>query len=391
MKRPVFLVRIARELRVFRFASLYYRTRPVGVAHRQRAAADRPGVRDGYRGLRMAGLDRQATAARRGRSHRIDVHHHIFPPDFLIEQGKLNPAWGRQYPPKSVEHWTPQTAIDEMDRNGVAAAIVSMSTAPGLWFGDRKAACRLARMWNEYAADLVRDHPGRFGMFAALPLLDIDGTLREIEYAIDVLKADGVQLISNYDGKYPGDPLFRPVLDELNRRKAVAIVHPTVPPACVNMIPGVLPRTVEFVFDSTRAIVSLVLSGTTSQLPDMSLIFCHGGGTLPMLAGRIEELTHGERDRTERIPRGIEFELKKLYYETANAYHLPAFAALKAFARPERILFGTDFPYVTTATNCAGLEQAGASPQLLRAVEAENALTLFPRFKEAREIALSSA
>jgi 6-methylsalicylate decarboxylase len=310
---------------------------------------------------------------------RIDVHHHIFPPPFLSEQGKLNPAWYPQAPPAMVKDWSPHTTLDEMDRNGVAVAVVSMSTAPGLWFGNKPAACRLARIWNEYAADMVRNFPERLGMFAALPLLDIDGTLHEIEYALDVLHADGVQLITDYDGKYPGDHELRPVLAELDRRKTVVIVHPTVPPACVNIIPGVLPRTVEFVFDTTRAIVSLVLGGVTSQFADIRLIFCHGGGTLPMLAGRIEELTKNEKDRDKRIPRGIEFELKKLYYEIANAYHLPAYAALTAFAPLDRLLFGTDFPYVTSADNCAGLNKAEPSVEARTAIERGNALKLFPR------------
>jgi predicted TIM-barrel fold metal-dependent hydrolase len=328
----------------------------------------------------MPVVDQHAKETTSTAPFRIDVHHHIFPPQFLSEQGKLNPAWYPQAPPAMVKDWTPRTSIEEMDRNGVATSIISMSTAPGLWFGNKPAACRLARIWNDYAAELARDFPGRFGFFAALPLLDIDGTLREIDYALDVLKADGVQLITDYDGKYPADPLFRPVLEELNRRKAVAIVHPTVPPACLDMIPGILPRTVEFVFDSTRAIVSLVLSGLTSQLADMRLIFCHGGGTIPMLAGRVEELTKNEKGRAERIPRGIEFELKKLYYETANAYHLPAYAALTTFAPLERILFGTDFPYVTSATNCAGLKKAERSDDVRMAIERRNALNLFPRF-----------
>lgn len=328
----------------------------------------------------MSLADQQPNMTTNSRPFRIDVHHHVYPPAFLSEQGKLNPAWHPQKPPPMVQDWTPPTAIDEMDRNGIATSIVSMSTAPGLWFGDKRAARRLARIWNEYGAELVRNYRNRFGFFAAMPLLDIDGTLDEIGYALDVLKADGVQLITDYDGLYPGDPLFRPVLEELNRRKAVAIVHPTVPPACLNMIPGVLPRTLEFVFDSTRAIVSLVLSGLTSKLPDIRFIFCHGGGTLPMLAGRIEELTKNEKGRDERIPRGIEFELKKLYYETANAYHLPAYTALSTFVPAEHILFGTDFPYVTSATNHAGLDNAEHSGQTRMKIERSNALTLFPRF-----------
>jgi predicted TIM-barrel fold metal-dependent hydrolase len=265
-----------------------------------------------------------------------------------------------------------------------------MIAAPAIWFGDVGAARDLAREWNEYAAQMTRDFPGRFGMFAVVPLPDIEGTLREIEYAFDVLKVDGVQIMSHYEGKYPGDPKFREVLEELNRRKAVVYVHPFLPPMH-NILPGVRPATIEFPFDSTRAIVSLVLSGTTSELSDIRFIFSHGGGTLPMLAGRIEELTRevkgrwiGEapagRDRDEVIPRGIEHELKRLYYEIANAYHRPTFAALHAFAPESHILFGTDHPYVTIQAHIDGLQKVAPSAGAHRAIERDNALALFTKF-----------
>lgn len=149
-------------------------------------------------------------------------------------------------------------------------------------------------------------------------------------------------------------------------------------------MPGVLPRNVEFPFDTTRAIVSLVLSGTVSQLPGIRFIFCHGGGTIPMLSGRIEQLTKGEKDRSERLPRGLDFELKRLYYETANAFHPATFAALETFAAGDHILFGTDYPYVSVATNAGGLAKAVRSPALLSSIESDNAAKLFPRFAAAR-------
>ena len=174
---------------------------------------------------------------------------------------------------------------------------------------------------------------------------DIETTL-VIEYAFDVLHVDGVQLMSHYEFKYPGDQRFWPVLEELNNRKAVVFVHPFYLPPSHDILPGVRPATIEFPFDSTRAIVSLVLSGATSRFADVRFIFCHGGGTLPMLAGRIAELTkvvkgrwvgeaEDEDELARKVPNGVEHELKRLYFEMANAYYPPSFRALHEFA-PDR-------------------------------------------------------
>jgi predicted TIM-barrel fold metal-dependent hydrolase len=317
-----------------------------------------------------------------GNPFRIDVHHHSFPPQFMAEQLKLKPAGDARRWPVSPQGWSPAYAVEELDRSGTATAILQMVADPGVWFGDVAAARRLAREWNEYTAQMMRDHPGRFGMFACMPMPDVDSTLQEIAYALDVLKADGVQFMSHYEGRYPGDPRFRPILEELNRRKAVVMIHPFLPPSH-DVLPGILPRNVEFPFDTTRAIVSLVLNGTVAQLPDIRFIFCHGGGTIPMLSGRIDQLTKGEKDRAERLPRGLEYELKKFYYETANAYHPATFAALETFAAGDHILFGTDYPYVSAATNAGGLAKAARSPAQLGAIESANAAKLFPRFARA--------
>ena len=137
----------------------------------------------------------------------------------MANQEKRNPKWGPQTPPAVVKGWTPKFAVDELDRTGVAVAISQMIADPGIWFGDVAAARDLAREWNEYAAQMMIDYPGRFGMLAVVPMPDVDGTLREIEYAFDVLHADGIQLMSHYEGNYPAHPNFRPVLEELNRRK----------------------------------------------------------------------------------------------------------------------------------------------------------------------------
>lgn len=216
----------------------------------------------------------------------IDVYHHIFPPAFLVAARDAFSAPASRA--RLVSEWTAQKALAQMDDNGVATAIVSI-TNPGIWFGDVQAARSLARNCNEYAAQLVRDYPGRFGFFAAVPLPDTEGSLREIGYALDTLKADGIGLMTSYGDKWPGDVAYARVFDELNRRKAVVYFHPTAPNCCQNLVADVPGALTEFPHDTTRAITSLLYSGSFARFRDIPFIFSHAGGTIPMLAGRIAQ------------------------------------------------------------------------------------------------------
>ena len=194
--------------------------------------------------------------------------------------------------------WTPEKSIEDMDRGGVAAAVVSI-TNPGLWFGDAAVTRRLARACNDYGATLVQDHPTRFGLFAAMPLPDVDATLHEIAYAYDTLKADGVGLLTSYGDTWLGNPAFRPVMEELNRRKAVVHVHPTAANCCRNLdyAPGVAPGSIEYGTDTTRAIMGVAFSGDAARFPDIRFIWSHAGGTVPFLAGRIDGASSSAKDR----------------------------------------------------------------------------------------------
>src|ERR1700681_2015445 len=147
---------------------------------------------------------------------RIDTHHHLYPPKYLTAAGEhIRQVTHVHYP--RISKWTAGESIEVMDRDGIAVAILSIS-APGVWFGNLAATKRMARECNDYAAELARDHKGRFGVFAALPLPGVEASLQEIEYAFDVLKVDGIGLVTNYESKWPGDASFAPVFDELNRR-----------------------------------------------------------------------------------------------------------------------------------------------------------------------------
>src|SRR5215470_5940035 len=147
---------------------------------------------------------------------RIDTHHHIYPPKYLADaEDAIRRATHVHF--KAISQWTPAQSLEAMDRDGIATAIVSIS--PSLWFGDIAATRKIAREWNAYAADLARDHEGRFAVFATLPLPDVDASLAEIAHALDTLGAVGFGLVTNYGDKWPGDKAFAAVFDELARRK----------------------------------------------------------------------------------------------------------------------------------------------------------------------------
>jgi predicted TIM-barrel fold metal-dependent hydrolase len=310
--------------------------------------------------------------------NRIDVHHHIVPPPYLARERERILAAMDMNPAQLLE-WTPGRALEEIDRHGIATAITSIST-PGIWFGEASAARTLARECNEYAAQLARDHPGRFGNFAAIPLPDVEGSLREIEYALDVLGADGIGILTSYADKWPGDPAFAPVFDELERRKAVVFVHPTAPACCRNLIPGIPPAITEFLFDTTRAVMSLLVGGTFRRCPNIRFIFCHAGGTMTVLSSRIDAFVKRHPELSDLLPDGALPELRRLYYDLANSVNAPAFRAVTALVPATQLLFGSDFPYVPIGVTAGGISRLDLDPQTQKAIERENALRLFPRY-----------
>ena len=308
---------------------------------------------------------------------RIDTHHHIYPPKYLADAGEHIRRASHVHFPR-ISQWTPAQSVEAMDRDGIAAAIVSIS--PSLWFGDIAATRKIARDWNEYAAEMARDHRGRFGIFAALPLPDVEASLKEIEYALDVLKVDGFGLVTNYGDKWPGDKAFAPVFDELNRRKAVAYFHPTESPAFENILPNIPPPMIEFPFDTTRAIVSLLFGGTLSRCADIRYIFSHGGGALPMLAARIASVAKNRKDLSARVPTGVLPELKKLYYDIAGINHAIPFNAIRELVGTSQLLFGTDFPFWAPSVAVSILGELAVPPADRQKIERDNARALLPRF-----------
>jgi predicted TIM-barrel fold metal-dependent hydrolase len=325
--------------------------------------------------VRDSRLSVLAQGARSTKPNRIDIHHHFAPPAWVAE------VKGRPLLQTANTTWTPARSIDDMDRGGVAVAVVSI-TNPGVWFGDKVVTSRLARACNEYGAKLVQDHPNRFGLFAAMPLPDVDATLKEIEYAYDTLKTDGIGLLTSYDDIWLGNPLFRPVMEELNRRKAVVHVHPTAANCCRNLDYGAAPGTIEYGTDTTRALIGVTFSGDAARFPEIRFIWSHAGGSAPFLAGRIDG---GSRNAKDRMPNGFIAEAKKFHYDTAGAANRGAIASLRELVPASQILFGTDFPPGGSSQDAARqLAELGIFDQnALSAIDRENAVKLLPRLRTA--------
>jgi len=320
-----------------------------------------------------------ATTRGEGGRRLVDTHHHFYAPEY-------QKAWLDWEEKRNIPHfpqqvgWSPQRSIEEMDKGGVKTSMLSLASTPGVWFDLPPAeASRMARLCNDYGARMVRDFPGRYGLFATLPMVDIDASLREIEYAFDTLKADGVGLQTNYGDKWPGDKTYAPVFDELNRRKALVYFHPLVASCCARLSVGTFPAVIEVPHDTTRAVVSLLLNGSFARYRDIRWLFSHAGGTVPMLTGRMDAFFRFRKDIGQIAPQGTEAEFRRLHYDTANATHPASMAALLKVVPETQVVFGSDYPYFSASPQRQALEALGLPASTVEAIEHGNATRLIPR------------
>lgn len=305
----------------------------------------------------------------------IDVHHHILPPEYVKQVG--GSAIGAPAGKPDAPPWSVESALEMMNRDGIETAITSIS-APGFPLSDLKAIQRLARSCNEFSRQMTVDHPRRFGMFATLPLPDVQASLAEIHYAYETLSTDGIVLYTNYRDVYLGDARFTPVMEELNRRKALVFVHPTVCNCCVGLQPKVPTAFLEFPHDTSRTIVSLLVNGTLKRFPDIRFIFSHAGGTVPFLVNRIAIIPMPILEPEGFMPR-----LKRLYFDLAISAYPPAMGPLLEMVDVSHVLVGTDFPFAPPAVSAHSVHGVATSSLLSAAdkkkIQRENAIALLPR------------
>ncbi len=302
---------------------------------------------------------------------RIDTHQHIVPPfyaDWLRQQDAS--AGGLPIP-----DWSADGALELMQALRIGSAILSVST-PGVHLGDDGQARTMARAVNEFAAEVARNHPGRFGFFATLTLPDVEGAIAEAAHALDVLQADGVVLLANVRGTYLGDASIEPLMQELDRRRAVVFVHPSALPA--DPVPGIPPFAADFLLDTTRAAIHMARAGWLERFPHLRIILSHAGGFVPFAAERIARACSAGGSSEEGIAR-----LRRYYFDTALSSSPYALPSLLAFADPGRISFGSDWPYAPKARSAhfaRMLDDFALASAQRQAIERGNALQLFPRF-----------
>jgi predicted TIM-barrel fold metal-dependent hydrolase len=306
--------------------------------------------------------------------HRIDVHSHIVPPTWLAAMDVI----GRKDFP--LAHWSVQKLLEDMDKGGVATAVTSPTTPQVTPLG-KSVAVRIARESNEYSKKVATDHPGRFGVFAMLPLPHVDESLKEIAYAFDTLKVDGVGIMTSYNDKWLGHPQFAPVWEELNRRKATVYTHPTSPNCCANLVDGVPDYMMEFGVDTARSIASLILSGTSQKYKDINWIWSHGGGALTAFAERFLVQVVSIPPYKGKITREImSGELNRFFYDTAQVSGSVTMEALSKLVPVSQIVYGTDFPYRTASDHTRGVT-AFFKGDDLKKVDRENALRILPHLR----------
>ena len=314
----------------------------------------------------------------------IDVHHHVVLPEYeaaLVRSGAADPSRPLR------KNSSPQSALDAMAELRIDAAILNPLSVAGVHHGDDANARYLTETTNEALARFVSAAPNKLGFFAALPLPDIDGALRQMERALDELDADGVIFLSNQNGFYIGDPAFEPLYAEMHRRSVVAFVHPASPAYVPTLRLNLWAAYVEYPFETTRVAANLIYNGVMARYPGIRWILAHAGGALPYLSVRLrlmEESDKGVPPFIERIPEGVAPYLQAFYFDVAIAGGAAPMAALLEAADPTHILYGSDWPYLERSYVVDQLANLVSLPQLqgthLSPLEWRNAAQLFKRF-----------
>jgi predicted TIM-barrel fold metal-dependent hydrolase len=310
----------------------------------------------------------------------IDTHHHMLPEFFFrATNEEANPVGGLK-----PQAWSIEGSLAFMDKLEIDIAVTSIST-PGIELPDRLASKELARKCNDFAASLIAKYPRRFGAFAGVPMPNIDGAIEEACYALDVLKLDGVVLFTNSQGIYLGDQRMKPLFKELQRRKAVVFIHPNASPDPIAHALGLTDNLIDFPSDTTRAIAQLHYGKTFAETPDVKYVVSHAGGTAPYLAGRfaiVDEMKiMGDSSATGTVAESF----RQLYWDTALAWSDPVLHTLRHIAGLDKVLFGTDFPYLRKDLAVKGKSKIQSNHELSagekKQVFGGNALELFPRFR----------
>jgi predicted TIM-barrel fold metal-dependent hydrolase len=278
----------------------------------------------------------------------IDVHSHIITPEFVASletEGRLMDE-GFPLPKYDVnEH------LRWMDETGVQTSVLTLA-AP------QPASADVIRQTNEAAARIKREHPGRFLFCAALPLPDVNAAIREAKYALDTLRADGIKLTTNVAGQYLGTSVLDTLFSVLSERKAVVILHPHRPEPVNRQVMAQTPLAMqEYLSETTRAVANMISRNVLARYPGMRVVVPHGGAYLPIAIPRMKSLYPVMRQNGLVGEIDFDANLNSLYFDLAGSPSEETIRALLTLTTRDRLLYGTDYPYVAPKVIKANIER----------------------------------
>ncbi|MFL6798740.1 MAG: amidohydrolase family protein [Xanthobacteraceae bacterium] len=311
-------------------------------------------------------------------ARRIDVHFHLIPPFYseAVYAAGRGPAVGK-YPA-----WTPELALEVMDRFEIEVALTSLAQ-PGVGFAAPAVGAAMAQRVNDYASELCARWPKRFGAFATVPMGSIDLAVSEAARCLETLQHDGVSLFASYEERFLGDPFFDPLMEMLNQRSAIVFVHPGLHPSSRNLALPWPAFMMEYLFDTTRAVVNLIFSGAIERFPRVRFILPHAGGLVPYFAWRLGVASMIDKRLPQLTPERVYAGLQHFWYDNALAPGEQTFGSLDHVARPERVVFGTDYPFANPdviAQAVRTYESGFLDAARQAAINRSNVLALLPKY-----------
>jgi predicted TIM-barrel fold metal-dependent hydrolase len=300
----------------------------------------------------------------------VDFHHHA---PLATYVRRLTAIGVQAQPGADFPSWEPRQSIELLDSLGIDQAILSIGS-PGFHFGNQAFTTDLCRECNDELTDVVRSNPDRLAALTCLPLPSTGDALDELDRVGGRPEFAGVGLLSNYAGHYVGNPMFDPLLAELDTRSALVHVHPVLPAWWPEGEIPLRPSVLEYLFDSARMIINLLLAGVPDRFPNIRWVFSHCGGAMPVVAPRAA-LAEGVPEMAHLPEGGIVGSLRHFRYDTALSTAAADLGALLTMVDESRIVFGTDYPFTDAA---AVRERFGhlatfAGPELLRRIISDNA------------------
>lgn len=273
-----------------------------------------------------------------------DIHQHYVPSCYK-EALLLHGTKGTESDGLPTPDWSIEKQLKTMDDLGIKTAFISIATPHPYW-GDINETRTLVRKINDEGAKIVSNYPTRFKLIATLPLPDVENSIKEIDYAYDELNTVGIKLPTNVDGIYLGDEKFDPIFRELNKRKAVVILHPVEFPNLPDSIIKKYPSAVAlYLQETTFAVLNLIYSGTLEKYPDIKFVIPHGGSLLTSLVDRLEGFHPLVQSKTDYKLDDVKKQLSRFYYDLAGFPVPNQLYGLLNMTDDTHLLYGSDYPY----------------------------------------------